>query len=204
MLLWTLLQRPLRPQLWHFATILSYRTPSSLLTVFTRRLGVCVALYQSRNTNYTVRKGKGKVNPHLPPCWTPQTPFPPLRLTSITCLSEAWHLEKGYSRQWNMADRELGGAGGDVFLDVQGPLERWYKISRVHTGILAFLCSRRCKEAVTQQFTYKNPGAPATWKYVNIFKISFHLFSIFYPKSKQCKSAIRDIEPCAPTCYSIY
>lgn len=43
--------------------------------MFTRRLRVRSALYQSMNTNYMVRESKGKEKPHLPPCWSPQTLF---------------------------------------------------------------------------------------------------------------------------------
>lgn len=54
--------------------VLSYQC-SSLLTVFTGRLWAGATFYQSRNTNYTVRKSKGKEKPHLPPRRSQQTLF---------------------------------------------------------------------------------------------------------------------------------
>ena len=69
----TVLRRPLRPQLCQLCHYISYHPFSSVLTVFTRHLQVCAALYQSMIINYMVRKSKVKGNPRLPSCWTPPT-----------------------------------------------------------------------------------------------------------------------------------
>lgn len=98
----TLLQRS-RHSCDNCAPFLFYQC-SSLLTMFTRRLRVRSALYQSMNTNYMVRSQKAKKNHICRRVGAHKHFSSPLRLTSITCLSGAWHLK---SRQWNMKEREL-------------------------------------------------------------------------------------------------
>lgn len=89
------------------ATILSYHPFSSVLTVFTRHLQVCAALYQSMSINYMVRKSKVKGN-HVCHRVGPHQHFSSSEVDLHYMFVWSLTFGKGYSRQWNMKDGEPG------------------------------------------------------------------------------------------------
>lgn len=88
-----------------------FQSLSALWSTLTRHLQVCSAHYQSKNTNYTVKKPKAKENWRAPPCWTWQTLFlcsawPPLHVCLEPDISKGLQQAMTYER-WRSGGMEV-------------------------------------------------------------------------------------------------